>query len=194
MRPASTAGAAASAGTPSRRPARHTRAGSPTGQAAATRSSLRVSPGKSAICRRNLSSIRSTRGSGPGSPKPPVSSVSEPSRGSSRSASGFPLASPSTRSRTRSSSGHRITEASSSRAWASGRPSTVRSGSPPRSAPGSRAAITSRAGSASSRRAAKANARSDARSSQWPSSIRHTSGRSSAASDNRLSTARPTRK
>jgi len=147
-----------------------------------------------AICRRNLSSIRSTRGSAPGVPKPPVSSTSEPSRGSSRNASGFPSPRRAPARGPVHSNGHRTTEASSFTCLGIRQALDVRSGSPPRShrAPGRRPQA-GRARPAADARHRPMPARTPG-SSQWPSSIRHTSGRSSAASDIRLSTASPTRK
>ena len=131
-----------------------------------------------------------------GSPNPPASSAGANPRGSSSNANGFPRVSAMIRSRTRSSSGQRITEASSARASPSPRPSTTSSGKPARacSAPDWRTANTRPTESANSRRATNSSACSDARSSHCASSTRHTSGRSSATSDSRPSTARPTRK
>ena len=74
------------------------------------------------------------------------------------------------------------------------RPSTTSSGNPARSSLGFRAANTKPIDSASRRRATNANTCAEARSSHCSSSTRQISGRSSAASDSRLRTARPTRK
>ena len=118
-------------------------------------------------------------------------------RGSSSSASGLPRASATMRSRSRTSSGPRIAEASSVRASASPSPPTSRFAEDPRGPArrvGSRTAKTMPTGSASRRRATKARVCADARSCHWASSITQRSGRSSATSERRLSTARPTRK
>ena len=97
------------------------------------------------------------------------------------------------RSRTRSSSWNRTAEPSRARASPSRRPRTSSSGTCWSSSPGSRAANTSPTGSASRRRATKASVSADAWSSHCASSTTHSSGCSSAASESRLSTARPTR-
>ena len=73
------------------------------------------------------------------------------------------------------------------------RPSTTSSGSPLKSALSSRIANIISTDSACSRRAANARACAEARSSHCASSTTHSSGRSAATSDSRLSTARPTR-
>ena len=167
---------------------------SPVGSAAATASSSRVCSGRLSTCLRKFSRIRPGNGSASGNPKPPASSADERPRGSSSNASGFPRVSATIRSATRSSSGRRTTEPSNSLASAWRRPSTISSGSPRKSAPGSRAAKITSTASASSRRAANARTCTEARSSHCTSSTTHTSGRSPATSDSRLSTARPTRK
>ena len=61
------------------------------------------------------------------------------------------------------------------------------------SSPGSRSANNSTTDSACKRRATNASTCAEDRSSHWASSIKHSRGRSSAVSENRLSTARPTR-
>ena len=116
-------------------------------------------------------------------------------RGSSSSASGLPRVSATIRSRTRSSSGPATTVASSSRASRSSSPPTASSGNPSkcRSPLGSRTARTSPTDSAPKRRATNASACAEAASSHCASSTMQTSGRSSATSDSRLKTARPTR-
>ena len=179
---------------PSRPAARHSRTGSPVGSAAATSSSRWVAAGRASNRRRKLSSIRcdSARPSS-GRRNPPPGSASVRPSGSSSSASGLPPVSAMIRSRTRSSSGTRITEPSSSRAASADRPRTSSSGKPPKSPPGSRAAASNPTGSASSLRATNASTWDDARSSHCESSITHSSGRCSATADSRLSTARPTR-
>ncbi len=73
-------------------------------------------------------------------------------------------------------------------------PSTTSSGNPARSSLGARAANTSPTDSASRRRATNARTCADARSSHCSSSTRQISGRSSATSESRLRTARPTKK
>ena len=86
-----------------------------------------------AAARAAESSLQSGAGSdpSPGRPKPARQSVAgDNSRGSSSSASGLPRVSASIRVRTRSSRGAAMTDASSSRAEASGNPPTRSSGSP----------------------------------------------------------------
>src|SRR5262249_49251638 len=128
-------------------------------------------------------------------PNPPASSASVRPWGSSRSASGLPCVSATIRSRTRSSSGPVTTVASNSCASGSSSPATTSSGSPSkcRSALGSRTATTSPTDSATRRRATNASACAEAASSHCASSTMQTSGWSSAASDSRLSTAKPRR-
>ena len=97
------------------------------------------------------------------------------------------------RSRTRSSSSNRTAEraARGHRHCASPAPrarSTCRS-----SSPGSRAANTIPTASASRRRATKASVSAEARSSHCASSTTHNSGRSSATSESKLNTPKPTR-
>ena len=97
------------------------------------------------------------------------------------------------RSRTRSSNGTRNTEPSKARASPVRRPSTTSLGNPSSASLGSRVANSSATDSANSRRATNTSAWAEARSSHCASSTTHTSGCSSATSENRLSTARPTR-
>ena len=88
-------------------------------------------------------------------------------------------------------------ESTSARASLSFKPPITITGRLPSSisSPGSpRTAKTNAIGSARRRRATKARTWAEARSSHCASSIRQTSGRSSAVRDRRLSTARPTRK
>ena len=194
--PAAVAGSAATPASPSRSAARHSSAASPTGSAAATSSRRRLSSGSASSCRVKLSSMRFARGIAPAGPKPPASSPGVRPRGSSSNARGLPRASLTMRSRSRTSSGPWIAEASSLRASASPSPPTSSRGSPARSSPslGSRTAKTMPTGSASRRRATKARVCAEARSCHWASSITQSNGRSSATSERRLSTARPTRK
>ena len=194
MSPVSSACSAAAAPSRRRPAARCTSAGSPVGSAAATASSSRACSGRLPARLRKFSWIRAGNGSASGDPKPPASSAGEIPRGSSSSASGLPRVSATSRLATRSSNGHRTTEPSSSRASAWCRPSTISLGSPRKSAPGSRVAKITSTAFASSRRAANARTSTEGRSSHCTSSTTHTSGRSPAASDSRLSTARPTRK
>ena len=149
--------------------------------------------GRTSSCRRKLSSIRPGSGTAPGSPNPPASCPGVSPRGSSSSASGLPRASATIWSRTRASSGPGSADPSSARASSSRSPATGSSGSPASSAPGTRVPKTRPTGSAASRRATKPNACAEARSSHCWSSITPTSGRSPAASERRLSTARLTR-
>ena len=129
--PASCAGTTASAGMPSHVAARHSRVTSPDGSAAASSISWRVGcgelfqpsdetlfdpPGEQRRCRTE--------------PIPNASSAASSSRGSSRSASGFPRASARMRLRTRSSSGPATAESNRAAASASARPRTMSSGSP----------------------------------------------------------------
>ena len=75
------AGAAASGRSPSRSAARHSSAGSPIGSAAATSSSSRVCSASASSRRRKLSSIRLGSGTASGNPNPPASCVGrEPPR------------------------------------------------------------------------------------------------------------------
>ena len=78
-----------------------------------------------------LDSVRAGSDSWPPRPNPPASTPGDDSRGSSSRASGLPRVSATIRSRTRSSSGPRMTEASSSRAAASGNPGIRRREVPP---------------------------------------------------------------
>jgi hypothetical protein len=192
--PSASAAAAASGLIPSRPAARHTSIGSPVGSAAATSNSCLAAGGRASHRRRKVCSIRSGSAGALGTPNPPASSCGVSPRGNSTNASGLPRISARIRSRTCSSSGTRRNEPSSARASVSSRPWTRCSGNPVNSSPGSRAANISATGSASSRRATNASACAEARSSQCASSTTHSSGRSPATSDRRLSTASPTRK
>ena len=180
---------------PSSAAARHTSTGSPSGSAAATRSKRRVEGGSGASRSRKLCSIRSDNGGPSDIQNPPASSAGVKRRGSSSSASGLPRVSATIRSRTRSSSGPVTTVASNSCASRSSSPPTASSASPSkcRSPLGSRTAKTSPTDSAPRRRATNASACAEAASSHCASSTTHTSGRSSATSESRLRTARPTR-
>ena len=144
--------------------------------------------------RRKLSSIRPDSGTAPGSPNPPASSAGVTPRGSSSSASGLPRVSVTIWSRTRASRGPARADSSSARASSSSRPSTTSSGSPASSSLGARAAKTRPTDSASRRRATNASTCAEARSSHCSSSTTQISGCSSATSESRLSTARPTKK
>ena len=194
-RPAAVAGPAAPPSIPSAPAAFHTSSGSPTGSAAATRSRSRVAGGSSARRSWKRSSMRPASAGAPSSPSPPASWAGVRPRGSSSSASGLPRVSATIRSRTRSSSGPATTAVSSARASWSSRPPTTSSASPSRcrSPAGSRTARTNPTDSAPRRRATKASACAEAPSSHCASSTTQTSGRSSATSDSRLRTARPTR-
>lgn len=194
-RPSASAGDSWWIGTAISCEARTRSAGSPVGSAAATSSSRWVSLGSCSTRCRKLASIRAGNDPSPGSPNPPANPPAESSRGSSRSASGLPCVSASMRPRTRSSSGVVMTEASSSRAETSASLRTGRSGSPASSLSwlGSRSANRRTTDSAANRRATKASTCAEDRSSHWTSSTRQTSGRSSVASDSRLSAARATR-
>ncbi len=180
---------------PSPAAARHTNTGSPVGSAAATRSKSRVDGGSGASRSRKLCSIRPGTAGPPDRPNPPASSAGVRPRGSSSSASGLPRVSATIRSRTCSSSGPASTVPSSSCASPSSSPPTASSGRPSRcrSPLGSRTAKTSPTDSAPRRRATKASACAEAASNHCASSTMQTSGRFSAMSDRRLSTARPTR-
>ena len=192
-RPASTAGAAASAPIPTRSAARHTSERSPVGSAAASSSSRRVWSGSASIRCTKFSSMLPASGTAPGRPNPPARSACVSPRGSSSKANGLPRVSDTIRSRTRSSIGPGSTESSRARASVCRRPPTASSGNPARSPLTTRDANTRPTDSAPRRRATKARTCAEARSSHWWSSTRHTSGRSSATSDSRLRTARPTR-
>ena len=183
---------------PSRSAARQRRVTSPIGSAAAVSSSRRESGGSDSKRRRKLRSIRPDSGSPSGSPNPPASSAGVRPWGSSSSASGLPRVSATMRSRTRSSSLPRIAESSRARASRVGEPgrrpvpevppTRVRA----RSARGPRrpARRAPRAGGAQ-RTPAPAPTRDRATVRLRPA---QTSGRSSAASASRPSTARPTKK
>ena len=178
---------------PSRSAARHTSATSPVWSAAATSSSCWASAGSVRMRRMKLSVTCSEACPDGADSKPPASCVSVRSRGNSRSASGFPWASAMSRSKTSSSSGPANAEPKSARAsrWPSG--PTCSSGSLSSARPTSRVAKRRAMRSARSRRATKVRTCSDPRSSQCASSTTHNSGCCSAASDNRLRMASPTR-
>jgi hypothetical protein len=173
--------------------ARQSTVGSPTGSAAASSSNRCVSMGSCPTRRRKLASIRLGKGL-PGTAKPPAKLADERPRGSSSKASGLPRASAMIRSRTGSSSGPNVTEATSSVASASDKPCSRSSGSPASSSPGTRAANTRPTDSATRRRATNPRTCADARSSHCASSTTQTSGCSSAASDSRLRVASAARK
>ena len=97
------------------------------------------------------------------------------------------------RSRTCRSTANRTDALNSARASPFSSPRTSSSGRCRNSSPGTRAANTSPTGSASRRRATKPSVNAEVWSSHCASSTTHNRGRSSAASDNKLSTARPTR-
>jgi hypothetical protein len=185
--------AAALSPIPSRPAACHTSTGSPTGSAAATSNSRWVSAESPASLRRKLSSIRPDSPGASSRPNPPASSAGVNPRGNSSNASGLPRVSATSRSRTRSSNGTPSTEPNKARASPFRRPSTGSFGSPLSSSLGSRVTNTSATDSASSPRATNTSAWAEARSSHCASSTTHRSGRSSATSANRLSTANPTR-
>ncbi len=178
---------------PSRSAARHTSAASPVGSAAAINSNRRVCGGSAVTRRSKRSSMLPASGTAPARPNPPASSATVSPRGSSSSANGMPRVSATIWSRTRWSIGPLSTESSSVRASASGKPRTTSSGNPANWPLVSRAAKTTPTDSAPRRRATKASTCALAWSSHCASSTRHTSGRSSATCESRLSTARPIR-
>ena len=153
-----------------------------------------MSSGSASSRSRKLSSIRPDSDSAAGNPNPPASCAGERPRGNSNSANGLPRVSARSSSAIRSSSRPGITEAKRARASASPSPSSTSSGRPASRSLGSRAANNITTGSASILRATNANACADARSNHCASSITHMSGHTSAASDNRPSTASPTKK
>ena len=193
-RPWSVAAAAAVGAIPSRRAARHTRAESPVGSAAASSSSRRVWPGRASVRRWKSASTVLATAVPRGIAKPPASSAAVRPLGSSSRANGLPRVSVTIWSRTRSSNDPVLTESSSSRAAGSSSPLTSSCGSLWRSSSSARAAKIRPSDSAPSRRATKARTCRDAWSSHWWSSMRHTNGRSSATSDSRPNVASPTRK
>ena len=111
---------------PTRSAARHTTSGSPTGSAAASCSSRRVSAGRASSRRRKPFSMPATVGTA----KPPASSAGLKQRGRASRASGLPRVSATTRSRTRSSSGPGTAIWSNARASASSSPRSSSSGKP----------------------------------------------------------------
>lgn len=125
-------------------------------------------------------------------PNPSASSAGVRPRGSSSSASGLPRVSVTIRSRRRSSSGPVITESSRAPAASLSRPRNNSSGSPASSWEGPRVANRTATGSASNRRATKARACAEARSSHRASSITQSRGCSREASASRLKAARLT--
>ena len=168
----------------------------PAGSAAATRSNSRVEGGSGASRSVKLCSIRPDNAGPSDSPNPPASSAGVKPRGSSSNASGLPRVSATIRSRTRSSSGPVTTVASNSRASRSSSPPTASSGNPSkcRSPLGSRTAKTNPTDSAPRRRATNANACAEA--SVEPLRVvddADAAACSSATSESRLRTARPTR-
>lgn len=115
---------------PSCSDARHNKSASPTGSAAAVRSSRCVSAGSDRSCRWKLCSRRFASGCVSGRPNPPASSAAVNPRVNSTNASGFPRVSATILSRTRSSSRPGATDSSNARASASLKPVTTSSGSP----------------------------------------------------------------
>jgi hypothetical protein len=153
-----------------------------------------VSGGSPSSRRLKVSSMVFESGTPPGSPNPPASSAGVSPFSSSNNARGLARVSVTIWSLTRVSSGPVSTDSSSARASSSASPSTISSGNPARSSLCARAANTKPTDSASRRRATNARACAEARSSHCSSSTRQISGRSSATSESRLRTARPTKK
>ena len=179
---------------PSRSAARQTSNGSPTGSAAASCRRRRESGGRASIRRRKVSSTLPETGTPPVSPKPPATSAGVKSRSSSSIASGTPRVSLMICSRTRGSRGAVRIESSSAPASTSLNSPTASSGSPARSSLMARAAKIKPTDSAPRRRATKARTSAEPRSSHCSSSTTQRSGCSSATSESRFSTARPTKK
>ena len=111
--PTNSTARAAVSGIPSSRAARHKRAVSPSGSAAARSSNRRASRGSRASRRRKLCSIPADNGSAAGNPNPPASWPGVSPRGSSRIASGLPPVLATIRSSTDSSSGAARTDSRS---------------------------------------------------------------------------------
>ena len=192
-RPSASTVSAADSGIPRCDAARQTSAVSPTGSAAARSKKRRASPGRLASLRLKLSSMLADRGTAAGRPNPPASCVGVNPRGNSNSASGLPRVSATIRSSTCSSSGAGKTDSRSARASRRPKGSMWSSATPVSASISCRAAKKSAIFSARRRRATNASTRAEARSSHCASSTTQRSGCSSAASDNRLRTASPTR-
>ena len=183
---------------PSRCAARHSRGTSPTGSAAATSRNCRDGGGRALSWVMKLRSRRLARGAvlrAPGA-VPKASSVGVSARGNSRRASGLPWDSARMRSRTRESRVPGTADSSSAAASSIASPRTRSSGSPASlgSSSVSRTAKTRPTGSAASRRATNSSVWAEAWSSHCASSTTQIRGCSSATSDRRVSTARPSRK
>ena len=175
--------------------ARHSRARSPPGSAAARSANAWASGGRLRTWRRKCSWSRWPSGSGSGRPARPESWSAVYWVPSSTSASGLLRVSARMRSTACAFRAPPVTELSSLRASASGRPSTVIVGScsNTRCAAGSPTAAMRPTRSAYRRRATNPSTSADSGSSQCASSIMHSSGCSSAARDSSVSVASPTR-
>ena len=124
--------------------------------------------------------------------RPPTASTDKP-RGRSSNASGLPRISAMIRSRTRSSNTVGTAEASTARASAVAQAAHIELRQLLKLLVGLARSEHDPTRSANRRRATNANVIAEARSSHCASSTTHKSGRSSATSDNRLSTAKLTR-
>ena len=147
----------------------------------------RLSGSASSRCRK-LSSIRPDSGSARGNPKPPASSAADAPRGSSSRASGLPRDSATIRSRTRSSSRPGITDPSTLARRHRAVPRGPAPAAPPVSPRLPRGEDEDDGLGLQAARDERERLRRNP-SSHCASSIRHTTGRSWAASDRRLSTA-----
>ena len=180
---------------PARSAARHSRSRSPAGSAAASSANAWASGGRLRTWRRKCSWSRWPSGSGSGSTARPESWSAVYWVPSSTSASGLLRVSARMRSTACALRAPPATEQSSSRASASGRPSTVIAGSCSNTgwAAGSPTPAMRPTRSAYRRRATKPSTCADSGSSQCASSTMHSSGWASAARDSSVSAASPTR-
>ena len=157
---------------------------------------VRVAAGKRPTRCSKADRSRAVNGIASGRAARPSSCASDKPFGSSSRASGFPAASASSHSRTRSAAAGALSRRSRT-AGSAAIPSSTRSGTPGASnvrASPSRTANSIATGSAPSLRALKTSASADAVSRNCASSIRHRSGASSAPAASRLSVAAETSK
>ena len=180
---------------PARSAARHSRSRSPAGSAAASSANAWASGGRLCTWRKKCSWSRWPSGSGSGSTARPDSWSAVYWVPSSTSASGLLRVSARMRSTACAFRAPPVTALSSSRASASGRPSTVIVGSCSNTCceAGSPTPAMRPTRSAYRRRATNPSTCADSGSSQCASSIMHSSGCASAARESSVSVASPTR-
>ena len=188
-RPSFATASAAELLTPTCAAARQTSAGSPVGSAAAISRRRRDCAGRPASRLRKLASIRLAIGTDTGSANPPKSFPGVNPRGSSSNASGFPRASSMMRSSTLWSMRSGSAERSSAKEAARSSPATSSVGNPRIPSVIVRLPNANAIDSAASRRATKANACADSRSSHCVSSTTHRRGCTLASCDKKLRTA-----